>query len=230
MPPRKAIAPDDVEGADTGFSYAAELGQAAQGRPKGERTSAQIRIATCRLLEDLAPKDLTVGAICKEAGIAHGTFYIYFSDRNVLVGELTLGFVHFVQGTMRTAGRGEADDAIRGATAAYVRLFEENRGLMRSLVHHLDGFAEVRDAFHELNREWIGTVVAAVERRLAREGRGGAIAHDELMRRAYALGGMTDQYLSSLLLSRDPAMQAISTDRAAVVDTLSLIWKRGMEP
>ncbi|MCA1940502.1 MAG: hypothetical protein LDL26_05840, partial [Caenispirillum bisanense] len=53
---------------------------------------------------------------------------------------------------------------------------------------------------------------------------------DELLRRAYALGGMVDQYLVALHVHRDPTLAALSADREAVVDTLTLIWKRGMTP
>ena len=227
---------------DTAFDFAEALARDAGEGSKGERTRAQIRIAACRLLETMAPQQLTVALLCREAGIAHGTFYIYFSDRAVLVSELTRDFVHFVQQAMLRVGRKAAQqagsgtgheavpDTIRATTAAYFSLFEQNRGLMRSLVHHLDGFPEVRDAFHTLNRQWIETVVSATARRFEREGRIGAVDHDELMRRAYALGGMTDQYLAGLLLSEDPNMQAVSRDREKVVDTLSLIWKRSLEP
>ncbi len=230
MSPLAATTGIHEEAAEATFSYRAELERAARGKKKGERTGALIRIATCRLLDNVTPQELTVSAICKQAKIAHGTFYIYFSDRNALLGDLTLGFVHFVQKVMRAAGRDNPDDTIRAATGAYFELFQQNRGLMKSLVNHLDGFPETREAFHRLNREWIGTVVAAVERRLSREGRASSVGHEELMRRAYALGGMTDQYLAGLLLSQDPTMQVISSDKADVVNTLSLIWKRGMEP
>lgn len=49
-----------------------------------------------------------------------------------------------------------------------------------------------------------------------------------ISRRAYALGGMVDQHLSDLLLSKDPNLAEISQDREAVLETLSLIWERGM--
>jgi hypothetical protein len=39
---------------------------------------------------------------------------------------------------------------------------------------------------------------------------------------------MVDQYLSSLFLSKDPNLAAVSQDREAVLDTLTLIWERGM--
>ena len=50
------------------------------------------------------------------------------------------------------------------------------------------------------------------------------------MRRADALGGMTDQYLGSLLLSNDPNVREVSKNMELVIDTLTLLWQRGMEP
>ena len=41
---------------------------------------------------------------------------------------------------------------------------------------------------------------------------------------------MVDQYLIMLLFGRDRTLASVSRDRDAVVDTLSLIWERGMEP
>ena len=214
-------------------------------RPKTKRglaRRAQILRAAEEVIGTQGFSAASIAEITRVADTALGTFYIYFSDRAVLVSELTRDFVHFVQQAMLRVGRKAAQqtgggagheavpDTIRATTAAYFSLFEQNRGLMRSLVHHLDGFPEVRDAFHTLNRQWIETVVSATARRFEREGRIGAVDHDELMRRAYALGGMTDQYLAGLLLSEDPNMQAVSRDREKVVDTLSLIWKRSLEP
>jgi len=46
----------------------------------------------------------------------------------------------------------------------------------------------------------------------------------------YALGGMVDQYLIMLLFGHDGTLASVLRDRDAVVDTLRLIWKRGMEP
>ena len=213
-----------------GLSYAAALVAQAADQSKGERSRAQLLHAVCALLDAHSPQDLTIAAICGQAGLSTGAFYVYFSDRRLLVDELLTGFVGFAQVAMRAASRDRPRDPVRAATRAYVALFRENRGLMRCLVHHLEGFPEAREAFLRFNRDWLEGVVAAVERDLARQGRAGAIARDELLRRAYALGGMVDQYLSSLLLSEDPALVAVSGDEAAVLDTLDLIWDRGMQP
>jgi len=131
---------------------------------------------------------------------------------------------------MRAASLDLPEEAPRAATRAYFALFELNPGLMRCLIHHLEGFPEAGAAFQRLNREWIEAVVASVERRQRFEGGEPVIPRPELLRRAYALGGMIDHYLSNLLLSKDPNLIEISRDRETVLETLTLIWERGMSP
>lgn len=210
--------------------YVAELNRQCLNQPKGIRTSTRIRIAACVLLHRHAPQDVTISALCSEAGIAHGTFYIHFSDRTALLADTLLGFVAFLQSTMRRAGLHAPTGRIRAATTAYAGMFEANTGLMNCLLHHHQAFPEARAAFHRLNGEWAETVVAAVQKRHRQSGRAGGIEREELLRRARALGGMVDQYLSGLFLSVDPGLVALSTRREDVIDTLCLIWERGMEP
>lgn len=201
----------------------------ATGGRKSERTRARLQAATCRLLDRVAPRDLKVADICAEAGVAHGTFYVYFRDIRHVLAETLAAFVAFLQAAMRRAA-GARGDRVRATTAAYVALFEENAGLMRCLVTRVDDLPEASAAFQKLNRDWTTTVVDARLRAFAREGRADTPAREELLRRAYALGGMVDQYLIMLLFGRDEALGAVSRDREAVVETLSLIWERGMEP
>lgn len=169
------------------FSFPEHLATTSAGRPKGERTRAQLQIAACKGLQDGGPQGLTIAEICKEAGVSNGTFYLYFKDRNALLDSLLRDFVVFLQLSMRAASEGDDHDAPRAATRAYLRLFEQNSGVMRSLIHPADGFPEAQAAFQTLNREWIEAVVASVERRQRQAGTSAA-PRDELLRRAYAMG------------------------------------------
>jgi AcrR family transcriptional regulator len=191
--------------------------------PKADRTRARLQSAICVLLDDTAPADLKVADIARAAGSAHGTFYTYFPDIRAALAETLTGFVGFLQARMRDAARDGAtpQDRARQATAAYVQLFEDNRGLMRCLVTRMEPFPEASVAFERLNREWTETVVAAWVRR-------SDTPRDELLRRAHALGGMVDQYLIMLHFGSDPDLARISRDRAAVIETLSHIWQQGM--
>ncbi|WNJ99735.1 TetR/AcrR family transcriptional regulator [Thalassospiraceae bacterium LMO-JJ14] len=195
---------------------------------KSARTRASICRAGCAILRERSLTALTVHDICEEAGLAHGTFYIYFSDRQAFIAELLEQFVTFVQDVMHRASQQENHDPIRAATATYCRLFAENPGMMKCLIFHLNEFPAARDAFQRLNRQWVATVVAAAARQLEKSTRAGLVSHDELVRRAYALGGMIDQYLASLYLSNDPGLSDVSGDMDQVVDTLTHIWKQSL--
>lgn len=190
---------------------------------KGERTRTDLLIAGARFLACNPLDRLTVAGICKLAGVAHGTFYVYFSDRNALVGALLSAFAGYVQVTMHEAAR-IAGDGVRNTTAAYISLFENNAGLMKSLVVGVDAFPEARAAFQHLNHEWAQAVVRSARRR------GDPRSTEDLMRRAYALGGMVDQYLTALFVMGDPMLTSLSEDREAVLEMLTELWKRGMEP
>lgn len=212
----------------SGFDFGRALAREAAGKRKRDRTRAAIQRAACTVLDRAPLSSLTVAEVCRVAGVAHGTFYIYYPDRHALLADILNQFVDYVQRAMRSASHATPEGSARAATAAYYRLFERNRGMMKCLVNHLDEFSETREAFQALNREWIETVLAAAERNLARSNRAGTVPRDELMRRAYALGGMVDQYLGALFLSEDPTLASVSTDSDTVIDTLSFIWQRGM--
>lgn len=190
---------------------------------KGERTRLDLLISGTTFLADNTLDLLTVSTVCQQAGVAHGTFYLYFKDRNDLAGHLLSKFVDYLQVQMRGAARQDGDP-IRNTTAGYFELFKANAGLMKCLVVGIDAFPEARAAFQRLNNEWARTVVRAY----LKKHRGSRPAEDELMRRAYALGGMVDQYLTALFVTKDPWVGSISKDPDTVVDTLTTLWTKGM--
>lgn len=197
--------------------------EAASGK-KRERTEAAIVGAACKILDHTPLSGLTISEICKVAGVANGTFYIYFPDRNALIGKALLRFVEFVQVKMLRVGRAANGDRIWNTTATYYDLVAGNPGLMKCLMNHSDDLPEATRAFQKLNSEWITAVVASLRRRqIMRE-----IPEDELYRRAFALGAMVDQYLSALLLNRDENLIRLSGDRETTVNTLAELWKKGL--
>lgn len=200
----------------------------AQGRdalPKGERTRRDLMIAGAELLDRQPLDALTVAAVCARTGVAHGTFYIHFPNRKALAGAVLQGFVDYLQDVMRAAAKG-APDPVRATTAAYMSLFAENAGLMRCLLTGSDALPAAQSAFQRLNHDWATTVANAARRRH------GAAARPEpdLMRRALALGGMVDQYLTALHVTQDPAVIALSQDPETLLDLFTDLWTKGMAP
>lgn len=213
----------DVQTTQTTEGFSDWLATGRDTRRKGDRTRINLMIAGSRFLAEHPLDRLTVSAICRSAGVAHGTFYLYFKDRNDLAGGVLGAFVDYVQLQMRMAAR-STGDTTRNTTQAYMRVFEANPVLMKSLVAGGDAFPEARAAFQRLNHDWIEEVVRSAMRSETESARNKA----DLMRRAYALGGMVDQYLTALFVTDDPWVQALSQDRTEVLDMLTDLWKRGM--
>ncbi len=191
---------------------------------KGKRTRKDLMVTCAELLASEPFDRLKVSDLCNSAGVAHGTFYVYFDNLNTILAEVLGLFVDYVQIQMRSAAR-QGEDPVRDTTAAYYALFKANSHLMKCLVMGIDAFPEARAAFQRLNHEWAKTVVRSLKRR----NQAGHSAEDEMMRRAYALGGMVDQYLTALFVAEDPWIASISQDPEAVISTLTDIWMKGME-
>ncbi len=195
---------------------------------KSDRTRARLQSAVCELLENAVPADLRVDHVCARAGTSHGTFYVYFPDIHTLLTRTLAEYVEFLEASLHRAGLAETERP-RAVTRAYVALFEANRGLMRCLVSRAGDLPEANEMFEALNRRWAEMVADAGARYAL------AMGHpppdrDELLRRAYAVGGMIDQYLITLFFGTDATLAALSQDREKVVDTFTTLWSRGLAP
>lgn len=64
---------------------------------KGDKTVVRLKLCTCQLLETTRLTDLKIQDVCAGAGIAQGTFYLYFSDRQALLNAILKEFVEFLR-------------------------------------------------------------------------------------------------------------------------------------
>lgn len=195
---------------------------------KGRRTELKIQWAASELLAQIPLDSLKVQDICAHLSIAQGTLYLYFPDRDRLLEVLLEGFVEYLREHLERATQHSVTsaDSMRLATLTYCKLFEVNRGLMKCLLNHFETFPEARKIHQDFNRAWIETVVDAVKKRRGKSNRSKRTSDVELTRRAYALGGMVDQYLSYLYLYNDANVTATAGDTNAVVKTLTFIWSQ----
>jgi TetR/AcrR family transcriptional regulator, ethionamide resistance regulator len=225
--PDNALVAAESEG---GFVAVLRLAAASPGLAKSERTRLTLLAAiAARLIAGVEAATLRVSDIAGEAGVAHGTFYRYFADRQSAVEALVADFVGFLRDRLTESREGPPGSRarVRAATLTYVRLFRDNAGLMRCLMDLGSAGAGFRDSFHALNRAWNSRVATAIAQRratLAREAPHTAAATLPI---AYALGGMIDEFLAQLYLRRDPALAALAGDEAAVADLLTELWCRG---
>ena len=79
-------APHETEEAIEAESFIAWLGRGREGKRKSERTRTTFLLPAPAALARSRRSGLPSPAICEAAGIAHGTFYLHFSDKNALAG------------------------------------------------------------------------------------------------------------------------------------------------
>lgn len=208
---------------DARYASALAAAAAAPARRKGERTRLLLLAAMARRLADPAvePGDLRIADVTADAGVALGTFYRHFPERDAALAALAEGFAAFL-GERLAASRAGAPGSqarVAAATLTYVRHFRANPGLMRCLLGLDRASAAWSASFRRLNRAWNGRVAAALA-----AARGTEPA--ALLPAAYALGGMADEFLATLYLRRDPALRRLARDEAAVAALLADLWWR----
>jgi AcrR family transcriptional regulator len=189
---------------------------------KTERTRLRLLASIAAALKAGTERnDLTVADITQSAGLAHGTFYRYFTDMRAGTDALIEEFSGFVESRIANAREGESGSRARvlGATLLYARLFRRNAGLMRCLIGLSGEATSFAKSYQRLNRDWYGRVAGAI----ARE-RGAPNSRDAFLPAAYALGGMIDEFLTQIYLRKDPALAHLADDEDGIAELLTDLW------
>jgi AcrR family transcriptional regulator len=189
---------------------------------KVDRTRLRLLASIARALKGGANRhDLKVAEVTREASLAHGTFYRYFTDIEQAMSALIEDFSVFVHEKIAGARRGEqgSRERVRSATLLYARLFRRNAGLMRCLLGLGSDGLSFAPAYQRLNRDWYGRVAAAIVRQ-----RGDGTSAQDLLPAAYALGGMIDDFLRQVYLRHDPALAHLFDDEEKIAELLTDLW------
>ncbi len=198
---------------------------------KGERTRERIKLATARMLEQLGYHAMRVLDITQEAGIADGSFYVYFKDKSEAALAVLSEFVEFIPPgpTVGNAGR-TAFETIRETNCRFIRLSRANAGLMRCMLQVVDEHPDYSALVQKVNRDWYMRVSRSVIRHYPE----GAVDKDSMLLMVYALGSMMDELIRRLVIYPDENLikltaRIVPTDKA-LADALSLIWYRALYP
>lgn len=99
--------------------------------PKGRRSREKLLAAGAAVAEREGLAGLTVAAVAREAGLAKGSFYVYFSDREELVDALHQAFYADVNDAVAhaVAGLAPGRELLLAAIDAYLDVCLANRAV-----------------------------------------------------------------------------------------------------
>lgn len=191
---------------------------------KGDRTRFRLELATIECLEASSYNELKVAEICKAAGVALGTFYVYYNDKAEIACHAMLEFGDALIEHGRASARGGNDyEAIFRTNRHYINAYRSNASLLRCMVQLEDQVPAFRDAWYQKRLVWIERVTRSIKRRSALK-----VKKDVLIQTAYALDGMVSQYLFELFVKREPMLTQYAGDENDIADVLSVLWYRAI--
>lgn len=171
-------------------AYLAALAQEIRKARSGEKSRLNLLAAGARVLETIDYRDLLVETVCQDAGVAKGTFYIYFKSKDIFLRELAAGFIDFeLQAYPRLSSKNSDFTNTLKWVGWYEKTFATNVGVLRCMVQMGAVDPGMRDIWHERNRRLVDRSMTGWMK--AHPGADPALQR-RLMRTA---GGMFDQSL-----------------------------------
>jgi len=194
-------------------------------RPRRARTLASIIAATAQEMERSSIDGLTVAKIATAAGLAHGTFYLYF--QNSL--DAAMAVRRFFDAAMRhfrprSGGRLPPFAAILRMNRFYVRSYAENADLLRALqllLHTQPEYARRRD---RINNAWSAAVLRDLKRRSSNQKPAHTRSMQILLIRSAI--SMVDETLREIYVHRGSTLRRLFAGDEEIAFAISISWYR----
>lgn len=188
-------------------------------------TEQQLLVAARDVFETRGYSGTTVGAITSAANTAHGTFYLYFRNKEdafaKVMAEVTAELLAEAQGRWAP---GDPKASIEAQLRGFLSVFVQHRGLWRCLLEGSFTNPTIEAMWFDIRRSFVDRIA----RNLRNLREAGAIRelHPELA--ANALGGMVEWAATTQFVLEAPPAGGASFDEA--VDTLTDLWFHAVYP
>lgn len=201
-----------------------DTARAGSRQEQAAATRLQLLDAAGAVFEERGYKGTTVGAITDRANTAHGTFYLYFRNKedafcqvieSVIVDELAGNVVIPLDDAPRPA----IEEGIRAFLGAY----DKHTGLWRALLEGMLQSPKVQQLWLDLRRD----LVARLSDTLAAQQRSGRVRAFDTMAVAHSLAAMIEWSAFTHLVLGEPTPDQ-PRDPEALVSTLSDLWYRSI--
>ena len=148
--------------------YATYLEASAQEIKKtrsGERSRLKLLAAGARLLDSTDFREMMVEQVAQEAGVAKGTFYIYFKTKDEFLRELGNRYIAFELMTYpRLSSRDSEFTNSCKWIGWYEKTFAANAGVLRCIVQMGGGDREMQRVWHDRNARIVDRAMVGWEK------------------------------------------------------------------
>jgi AcrR family transcriptional regulator len=191
---------------------------ASKRQQRAAATSEQLLNAAREVFETRGYAGTTVGAITETANTAHGTFYLYFKNKEDAFGRVMEQVTHEMYEEASSSWHGDAREALYRANLRYLEVFERHRGLWRCLLEGMHRSQAVEQMWLELRRPFFERIARTLSRLVDQ----GVVRKMDTTMAAHALGSMAEWFAFTYVVLGEPPHEDRSLDRIAT--TISDLW------
>jgi AcrR family transcriptional regulator len=192
--------------------------QASRRKQKAAATAEQLLAAAREVFEQRGYQATTVGAITEAANTAHGTFYLYFKNKEDAFAKVMSSVTAELYREAGVTMEEDPREAIARGTRAFLEVFSSHRGLWRCLLEGLHSSPAIEALWLDLRRPFVDRIARNLKM-LSSAGLARPLDTDVA---AHALGSMVEWFAFTHFELDQPSADDVTLDRA--VDTLTDLW------
>jgi AcrR family transcriptional regulator len=181
-------------------------------------TAEQLLSAARDVFETRGFVATTVGAITETANTAHGTFYLYFRNKEEAFAKVVEHVIAGLYQGSEAPDEADPQHALETAIHNYLALFSAHGGLWRCLMEGTHQSQAVEDMWRDLRRPFIDRIARGLEPLV----RSGAVRPLDVEVAAHALGSMVEWTAYVHVVHDEPSQESCTLDQFA--HTLSDLW------
>lgn len=181
---------------------------------KRQKTGELLLVAARQVFEERGYQATTVGAVTEAANTSHGTFYLYFRNKEDAFAKVMAGVIDDMYRQAEASWTGDLRSTVRRAVTGAFEVFVAHRGLWRCLLEGMHSSPALERMWMDLRRPFI----QRVERLLALLVERGEVRALDPSAAAYALVAMVEWSAISHVEFAEPAAGE------GLADTLADLW------
>ncbi len=183
-------------------------------RSKRIRTRARILAAVASEIAEKGYDGLTVDGVCEIAGIARGTFYLYYRHRAAAAVAAYRTF-WLLMHRSRPRVRGDLSERIRVTNLHYLTIYARNASFLSGQAALAREQPDYALALDSMNHRWSLLIASNMA---------GNIPQDIKILRSRALVAMADELLNNIFTRKTPTLRHWAEDPVRLAECLSDLW------
>lgn len=184
-------------------------------------TKQHLLNAACAVFEERGYQSTSVGAITERAATAHGTFYLYFKNKEDVFCQVMETVIPELAPPSALPD-GEFRDGIEHLIREFMKAYQPRVGLWRAVLEGMLQSERVRELWLDLRRTLVHGIAAIVESECKR----GLVRPVDPLMTGHALAAMTDWFAFMHFGLQEPPV--VSTDQDSgddeAVGVLADLW------